>query len=113
MPKFLVNTPQGTQEILELGPGGSYFDRSRIVWCWDKDGEPPVKLDLGFMERIVKIEPIKDKNGKQVYDIILEGEHKTDRVKVPAEQRVVYLLNKKLGKRVKSNRPPKRLTRQG
>lgn len=113
MPKLLVNTPQGTQEILELGPGGSYFDKTRIVWCWDRDGEPPIKLDLGEMERIERIEPIKDANGKQQYDIILEGEHKTEKVKVPAQNKVVYLLNKKLGKRARSKKPPKRLVTRG
>lgn len=109
MPKWIINNPQGKQELIETGVGGSYFDPSRIVWCWDFNGEPPVKVDLGFMERIERIEPVKDSNGKQLYGIIREGEHKTTARKVPLQHLVTYLKNRKLGKTKPSSRPPKPL----
>lgn len=109
MPRFIVNTPQGTQEDLQLGGGGSYFDPSRILWCWDRDGDPPVKVDLGYMERVEKVEPLLDANGKQIYDIIEEGQHKTEVQKLPAKQLVVYLVNTKRERIGRSKRPPKRL----
>lgn len=105
MPKFIVNTPKQTQEIVETGQGGSYYNKDAIVWCWDRDGEPPIHVDLGFMVRVQRTEPLKDRNGKQVYKTILDGDHKTEVTKVKAYQIVTYLRNLRTGKIRASKRP--------
>lgn len=106
MPRWIVDSPSGKQELVETGVGGAYFDLSRIVWCWDGHGEPPVKVDLGYMERVERIEPVKDANGKQLYGIMITGEHKTTARKVPLRQLVIYLRNRKTGRVAKSKKPP-------
>ncbi len=40
MYKLLVDTPQGTQEIIEVGEGGSYYDPSKVLWD-ERDGDMP------------------------------------------------------------------------
>jgi hypothetical protein len=32
MTKLIVNTPEGIQELIEVGYGGGYFDLSLVVW---------------------------------------------------------------------------------
>lgn len=48
--KLLVNTPQNTQEILEIDVSGGYFDNTRIVWDERIDGILP-EITLGAMVR--------------------------------------------------------------
>lgn len=50
MSKLLVNAPSGAQELKEVGPGGSYFDASRVVWDEREDGPMP-EITLGGMVR--------------------------------------------------------------
>jgi hypothetical protein len=50
MPKLLVNSPTGAQELLDIGEGGSYFDPSRVLWDEREDGELP-EITLGGMTR--------------------------------------------------------------
>lgn len=48
---LLVNTPQGTQEIISVGLGGGYFDSARVLWDERTDGSLP-KITLGGMVRV-------------------------------------------------------------
>ena len=50
MSKLLVNSPLGTQEIIEIGFGGGYFDESLVIWDERVDGELP-EVTLGGMVR--------------------------------------------------------------
>ena len=110
MLRLLVNYPDGSQRDEQYSTGGSYNGpKENIVWCWDRDGDAPVPLTLGSMERVEKIELVKDANGKQLYDKIEVGEHKTDVMKVPQRQLVVYLRNNRLGKIAKSKKPATKL----
>lgn len=51
MYKLLVNTPQETQEIIEVGEGGGYFDASRVLWDERQDGALP-EITVGGMKRV-------------------------------------------------------------
>lgn len=48
MTKLLVNTPSGAQAVVEVGPGGGYFDESRVIWDERTDGNLP-SITLGGM----------------------------------------------------------------
>lgn len=48
--KLLVNTPFGSQEVIEVGEGGGYFDKSAILWDERIDGDMPM-VTLGGMVR--------------------------------------------------------------
>ena len=48
--KLLVNTPSGTQGLIEVGEGGGYFDATRVIWDERKDGALPA-ITLGGMVR--------------------------------------------------------------
>lgn len=109
MAKFLVNSPNGHQEYVYAPAGAKYHDPSRIVWSWDDDGEPPVFIVLGAMERIERIEHAQDENGKKQYEKVVMGEKKSQTKKVAIRERVVYLSNKRIGKKAKSKRAPTRL----
>lgn len=50
MSKLLVNAPGGAQEIIEVGEGGGYFDRARVLWDERADGPLPA-ITLGGMVR--------------------------------------------------------------
>jgi hypothetical protein len=50
MMNLLVNTPTGKQELLTIGPGGGYFDASRVIWDTRTDGALP-SITLGGMVR--------------------------------------------------------------
>lgn len=51
--KLLVNTPAGTQEVIEVTASGSYFDRDRVLWDERQDGLiDPYPLTLGGMVRV-------------------------------------------------------------
>lgn len=49
--KLLVNTPRGTQELIEVGEGGGYFDAARVMWDERKDGPLPANTKEGGMVR--------------------------------------------------------------
>jgi len=49
--KLLVNTPIGTQEVIEVAPSGGYFDLSRVLWDERIDGPLPDVI-LGGMVRV-------------------------------------------------------------
>ena len=51
MIKILVNTPSGTQEIIDVGNGGGYFDSARVLWDERQDGPLPA-ITLGGMKRV-------------------------------------------------------------
>lgn len=51
MPKLLVNSPSGKQEIIEISQSGSYFDISRVLWDERDDGQMP-EVALGKMQRV-------------------------------------------------------------
>lgn len=48
MAKILVDTPQNTQEVIEVGEGGGYFDPARVLWDERADGDMP-QITLGGM----------------------------------------------------------------
>jgi len=48
--KILVNAPTGVQEVIDLGPGGAYFDLDRVLWDERTDGPMP-DITLGGMVR--------------------------------------------------------------
>ncbi|MCA0214506.1 MAG: hypothetical protein LCH79_15180 [Proteobacteria bacterium] len=50
MSKLLVNAPSGAQELLTVGPGGGYFDSSRVLWDEREDGRLP-EITFGGMVR--------------------------------------------------------------
>ena len=54
--KLLVNTPNGTQEVIVVGEGGGYFDPDRVIWDERLDGELP-EITLGGMVRVVVVTP--------------------------------------------------------
>lgn len=51
MSKLLVNTPYGSQEVIDVGEGGGYFDLSRVLWDERKDGPLPANTKAGGMVR--------------------------------------------------------------
>lgn len=51
MTRLLVNTPNGKQELIEVGEGGDYFDRARVLWDERKDGPLPGGTKAGGMVR--------------------------------------------------------------
>lgn len=51
MRKLLVNTPRGTQEVIEVGEGGGYFDPARVLWDERTDGTLPA-ITIGGMKRV-------------------------------------------------------------
>lgn len=48
--RILVNAPSGEQQLIDLGPGGKYFDESRVLWDERKDGPLP-EVTVGGMVR--------------------------------------------------------------
>lgn len=50
MSTLLVNTPNGAQELVGIGPGGAYFDPARVLWDERTDGPLP-DITLGGMVR--------------------------------------------------------------
>lgn len=50
MPKLLVNTPSGRQEIIEISATGGYFDAALVIWDERTDGTLPA-VTLGKMQR--------------------------------------------------------------
>jgi len=50
MSKLLVNEVTGEQLVYEIGPGGSYFDLSRVVWDERIDGAMP-DMEVGKIIR--------------------------------------------------------------
>lgn len=50
MSKLLVDAPPGWQELLEIGPGGNYFNQPSILWDERIDGPLPA-ITLGGMIR--------------------------------------------------------------
>jgi hypothetical protein len=55
---ILVDTPRGSQEVIEVLEGGGYFDISRVVWDERMDGPlPPI---TGIMKRAGDILIIDD-----------------------------------------------------
>lgn len=51
MPKLLVNTPGGVQEVIEISDTGGYFDSDLVVWDERDDGPLPT-ITLGKMQRV-------------------------------------------------------------
>lgn len=51
MYKLLINCPQGEQQIIKIGEGGSYFDMSLVIWDERTDGKLPDDITLGKMRR--------------------------------------------------------------
>lgn len=51
MQKLLVNAPSGVQEVVQVGPGGGYFDAARVLWDERVDGPLPA-ITLGGMIRV-------------------------------------------------------------
>lgn len=49
--KLLVNTPDGRQDVIEVGAGGGYFDKARVLWDERKDGPLPASVKPGGMVR--------------------------------------------------------------
>jgi hypothetical protein len=49
--KILVNSPSGSQELINVGQGGAYFEASRVLWDEREDGPLP-EIALGGMVRV-------------------------------------------------------------
>ncbi len=67
MAKLLVNNPANEQEVIEVGPGGGYFDESRVLWDERKHGDLPA-IQLGGMVATDVAEPVLDDAGQPVLD---------------------------------------------
>lgn len=65
--KLLVNTPKGTQEIIEVSESGGYFDEARILWDERIDGPLP-DITLGGMVRVAD-KLVFDQVLKDAYDL--------------------------------------------
>lgn len=65
MSTLLVNSPTGTQELVEVGAGGGYFDTTRVLWDERVDGTLPA-ITLGGMVRV---------GGELVFDQVRMDEH--------------------------------------
>jgi hypothetical protein len=50
MPRLLVNAPTDEQQLINVGPGGGYFDPARVIWNENADGPLP-DIQLGGMVR--------------------------------------------------------------
>lgn len=48
--KLLINSPIGTQQVIEITATGSYFDSARVLWDERTDGTLPA-ITLGGMVR--------------------------------------------------------------
>jgi hypothetical protein len=49
--RILIDAPSGQQEAIDVGPGGGYFDPSRVLWDERTDGQLP-PITLGGMIRV-------------------------------------------------------------
>ena len=49
--KLLINTPAGSQKIIDIGEGGGYFDKSLVLWDEQTDGQMP-EITIGGMVRV-------------------------------------------------------------
>lgn len=71
MPKLLVNTPSGRQEIIEISATGGYFDAALVIWDERTDGQLPEELTLGKMQRnggqLVTLEDYLPEHAEAVY----------------------------------------------
>lgn len=111
MKRMIINNPHTAEQVLETYGATGYYDGDdeHIVWDYEEDGEPPVPVTLGQMERVEKIEQAVDSNGKRLYEYVMAGETKQDRKRSLIRHKVVYLRNNRLGKIAKSNRKPTKL----
>jgi hypothetical protein len=48
--KLLVNAPSSSQQIIQIGEGGGYFDQARVLWDERTDGQIPA-ITVGGMKR--------------------------------------------------------------
>jgi hypothetical protein len=111
---LLIEKPAGDQqEIATKGYLLGMLAEDTILWAEELDGPLPSWLATGAVERIECIELLKDENGKQLYDIIVTGPHRTNRVKSPRRQAVTYLRNKITGRKVRSEMSPKPIKPEG
>lgn len=51
MKNLLVNTPVGTQSLLNVDDSGGYFDNSLVIWNTATDGPLPESITIGGMVR--------------------------------------------------------------
>ena len=84
MYKLLVNTPQGAQEIIEVGQGGGYFDLSLVLWDERIDGEMP-HIIVGAMKR---------EKDALVYDATLDSAANAARTKIKIKADIAALEEK-------------------
>lgn len=75
MNTLLVNAPNGAQELVVIGPGGSYFDPARVLWDERIDGPLPA-ITLGGMVR---------QGNALVFSQIRKDQHDAAQVVVPRE----------------------------
>lgn len=103
----LVNDFDGQQKVMWMHVWErENCDSVDVIWNWGKDGEPPVKIDLGYMERIEKAIPAFDSNGKKLYHVLIEGENKKKTKKVQMMCLEVSLRNNKTGEEKVSHKEP-------
>ena len=79
MTKLLVNSPQGIQQIIEVGEGGGYFDSARVLWDERADGALPA-ITLGGMKRV---------SGALVFDANLLAADKAIRVSTDSARKIL------------------------
>lgn len=103
MLKMLIQYGPKDQRLEEYDVGGCYNGpEENVLWNSEIDGEIEIEINLGKMERVAEVEPIKDENGKQLYKTICFGEHKTKARRIPLYNRALYLYNSHTGKKQKS-----------
>ena len=76
MIRLLVDAPSGAQELVDIGPGGAYFDAARIVWDERIDVPLPAGNTLGGMVR---------QGGALVFSAERKAQHDAALVVIPAE----------------------------
>ena len=75
MIRLLVDAPSGAQELVDVGPGGGYFDPARVLWDERTDGPLP-DITLGGMVR---------QGGALVFSAERKAQHDAALVVIPAE----------------------------
>jgi len=82
MAKLLVTHPSGLQEVIEVGPGGDFYDPSRVDWDDRIHGTLPVeKNEVGGWKRQGGV-LVLDHDKKAAHDLVKAKEvSEADKVK--------------------------------
>ena len=78
--RLLVNAPSEVQELIHIGPGGGYFDESRVLWDERKDGPLPDITVGGMVKNKGRLE-----FSQQLYSAFIEKTAPKERPKSEVE----------------------------